>query len=67
VALGEALRGLPPDADPAVVEQAAAVLRSFGWDRAAAPDADHPVDRADPAPAVTGPSAGSGAAPPDEG
>jgi hypothetical protein len=74
VALGEVLQNLPPDADPAVVEQAAAVLRSFGWDRAAAPDAGHPdpghpdpghpVDGAAPAPAVSGPSAGSAAAPP---
>jgi hypothetical protein len=31
VRLGEALRALPPDADPAVVDQATAVLRSFGW------------------------------------
>jgi hypothetical protein len=76
VELGEALRDLPPDADPAVVEQAAAVLRSFGWDRAAAPGpshaadpsadpaADPAADAADPAPAVSEPSAGSAAAPP---
>jgi hypothetical protein len=31
VGLGEALRALPAGADPAVVEQATAVLRSFGW------------------------------------
>jgi SIR2-like domain len=33
-ALGSVLRDLPDDADPAVVEQAAALLRAFGWDRA---------------------------------
>jgi hypothetical protein len=32
--LGSVLREVPEDADPAVVEQAAGLLRAFGWDGA---------------------------------
>jgi hypothetical protein len=48
--LGSVLEELPEDADPAVVEQASALLRAFGWARAgqrsaAASPAGPPADR----------------------